>query len=524
VLNNNGTPLDPLDDFFTTTRACDRGPQVGGVEKQYAPTTSAVGRTNATTMAVTSYNAIPDEDVAWGASSVFCHNIYQDCNAVGQYDGTGSPLIYTFDGHSYLPIVQTNSNWNSVIHITNIDASSPQAAGVTITLYEAAGQGAAGPSIGQFTALLNRGQSATINLMTDMGVPAGWVGSAWITSDYGMAVQVDRVKPSTNMAISNTGAPSYWATTTPSGAPGDLGPYPWLNSVGTGYELYAPLMFRDYNGWNTGINIVNVAEYSNTVTVSYYNNGVAVGSDSVTIPAKAMEYIFMPSSQDLGLPDNAFVGSAVLRGTGPFHAAIDEVKYSTGDAMSYIATGASAGLFDYVLNLIGDVTQTDLLNTIPNASLARLSLPLLQKGLQDAQGVWHNDVSGINLFNADATLGATVNVHFYMESGALAAPTLNAPYQITLSPLGNATIYTPQLSEMSGNFQGSAVVTPVLAGRVLPLNWGRVVGVSNNVNYDVVDDGSATYNLYNTWGQFRFFSSQTTWNQVFGINPPNDIP
>ena len=44
-----------------------------------------------------------------------------------------------------------------------------------------------------------------------MGIPDGWVGSAWITSDYGVVANVNRQKPSTDMALTNTGAPSLFA-------------------------------------------------------------------------------------------------------------------------------------------------------------------------------------------------------------------------------------------------------------------------------------------------------------------------
>jgi hypothetical protein len=46
--------------------------------------------------------------------------------------------------------------------------------------------------------------------------------------------------------------------------------------------------------------------------------------------------------------------------------------------------------------------------------------------------------------------------------------------------------YAPSYGEMPGGFQGSVVVFTAA---------GLVVGVSNNVNYDVKFDGSAAYNM-----------------------------
>lgn len=57
-------------------------------------------------------------------------------------------------------------------------------------------------------------------------------------------------------------------------------------------------------------------------------------------------------------------------------------------------------------------------------------------------------------------------------------------------------------SGMLQNFNGSAIVTPIEGG-------GQVVGVSNNVNYDVQSDGAVAFNMANTLGQFRFPHSQT---------------
>ena len=75
--------------------------------------------------------------------------------------------------------------------------------------------------------------------------------------------------------------------------------------------MVAPLILKAYNGWNSGVNIANISELTNTVTVTWVGpTGNVVGSDS-SIPAKAMEYIYTPNTQDLGL-NSGFVGAAVL--------------------------------------------------------------------------------------------------------------------------------------------------------------------------------------------------------------------
>jgi hypothetical protein len=488
--------------YQTATTSC-RAPVITGVEKHVMATAAPTAQTSSTQTAVDGYTAIPEQDVPWGPASTVCHDINggNDCFDAGDYI-VGIPNFGAFDGHSYLPIVQTNSGWNSIVHITNVDPSSPDFASVTITLYTAAGQGAFGPSVGSFTATLNQGQTATIDLKADMGIPDGWVGSAWITSDYGVVANVNRQKPSTDMALTNTAAPSLFATTSPSQGGGFI--TGTQASPSGQFTMVAPLILKAYNGWNSGVNIANISELTNTVTVTWVGpTGNVVGSDSVTIPAKAMEYIYTPNTQDLGL-NSGFVGAAVLTSVLPFHAAIDEVKYSgtgqdVGQAMSYIATdsGASASFCAAGSSFpFCDWNKYFVLS--PIGSWPSLNIPLIQKG-SPLTGM--GDTSGINIFNASADASSTDWINFYQPSGALAAPTLNAPYEITLGALNTATIYTMDFSEMSAGFQGSAQIIPVAGA-------GVVFGVSNNVNYAVPGDGSAVYNAVNTWGQFRLYCSQ----------------
>jgi hypothetical protein len=281
--------------------------------------------------------------------------------------------------------------------------------------------------------------------------------------------------------------------------------------------MVAPLVFQNYNGWNTGVNIANTSELTNTVTVTWVGpTGNVVGTDSVSIPAKAMEVIYRPNTQEVGL-NSGFVGAAVLTSLLPFTAAVDEVKYSgssqdVGQAMSYIATdaGASAAWCTADSTHQGECDWNKYRVLKPYGSYPQLNIPLIQKG-NPLTGT--GDTSGINLFNASSEASTTDWVRFYQPSGALAAPTLNAPYEITLGALNTATIYTMDFSDMSAGFQGSAQIVPVAGA-------GVVFGVSNNVNYDVQGDGSAVYNAVNAWGQFRLYCSQegtNSWaDQSFG--------
>jgi hypothetical protein len=249
--------------------------------------------------------------------------------------------------------------------------------------------------------------------------------------------------------------------------------------------MYGPLVFRNYNGWNTGISIVNIAEQTNDVDITFFGSGggASVFQDSLTISPKGQNIVYIPHDPAL-VGNDTFVGSVVLSSNCPFHASIDQVKYGSGEAMSYIATAAGAQI----------INEYNAMGYKPS-----LSLPLVQKGSQ-ITGL--GDTTGIQLFNADPDHYVRVQIEFFNQSGNSSQPTSNQPLEMTLLPHQNTTLYTMNFSGMLQNFTGSAVVTPIEG-------YGNVVGVSNNINYDVASDGAAAYNMVNALGQFRFHQSQT---------------
>ncbi|HLI50490.1 MAG TPA: hypothetical protein VKU87_01760, partial [Thermomicrobiaceae bacterium] len=467
-----------------TYAACTRGPAIGGVEKQAAPATSGfLVETDSTMTSVDGYTGIPDTDVAWGVDSKFCQaaNPNGQCNNLGIYQ-FGFP-VGGFDGTSYLPIVQSNwFGWDTYLHVTDIDASTPSGGGQVSITYYPAGNGVFNGATANSTFILKAGQTQTIDLASV--IPSGFVGSAWISSQYGVVVSASRVK--TTMALTNTNVPSLFATTSP-----DNGTTSNNNGVSstchTGFcQMYAPLVYLDYNGWNTGFNIVNTSEVENQVTVNVVNrDGTTVGTYTTAIQPKGMQYVYIPATQDQGLGTGDFT-AAILSGNAPFNAAVDEVKYSTGDAMSYNTTatlavnGAKEGFFGN-----------------------SLSLPLYQKGTLGTDGVSHGDTSGINLFNPTGHSVSGV-VNFYMSTGAAAGSTqLGGGTPFTIGAMGSALVaYAPTQTNITPGSQLSAVVM-VTSGQ------GGVVGVSNEVNYDVNGDGGVVFNLLNLAGQYRYPCSQT---------------
>jgi hypothetical protein len=469
-------------------------PSIAGIAKLSTPE-PLVGltgnQTSAAHISVDGYNAISAQDVAWGSQSEFCDAIVanwpDDCSGIGTYEPFGYGVGFVFDGHSYLPVVQTNSGWNTEIRISNIDPSV-WAGQVNVTLIASNQQGHASSEEHKITfeETLRPGESWALDLRAN-GVPEGWVGSAHITSNVGVVAYAARFKASDVMLMINVAAPSSWATTSPgtefqsTDGNADL-----VHFHGYRYEMHAPLVFREYHGWNTGISIANIDEMTNQVTVTWFDGeGSIRGVDVRTVPPQGQTYVYLPSTGDVSPGGrNGWVGSVTLSAGAPFHATVDQIKYETGEAMSYMATAAGARV----------AAEDDSLEPVSTT----LALPLMQKGRADSFG----DTSGIQLFNPDPSGAVDIEVRFYSQIGDLLSPTTSEPVRATVPARGYYTIYAADLTEMISNTTGTARVD-VVGGT------GQVFGVSNSVNYAVAGDGSVAFNLVNSFGQYRFPTSQT---------------
>lgn len=340
---------------------------------------------------------------------------------------------------AFLPIAQTNTNWNTRIHVSNFDPDFGTQ--VDLTLYPAGG----GAALGPYTLPLFQGETETWDLR-DLGVPDGWIGSAMITSspDRKIGAVAERIKVETNMLLMNTSRAD-------NGLAGDNG--------------HAALIFRDWNFWNTGVSVGNFTDDPNDVTITFYDlDGDEVFSDSTTIPPKGMDFFYLPAGA--GEP---FVGSASIEGTHRLYGAVDEVKYfgddpDTGHAMSYM-----------------------LHQTQEAREGHALAFPLYSRGNPETSG---GDTSGIQVVNRNDS-PAEVEFIVYDQDGV---PALDAPDTFVLGARESKTLYAHDYTELPEGFVGSAIVRNKFPG--LPGESG-IIGVMNLVNYDVQYDGSATYN--HTW-------------------------
>lgn len=338
-------------------------------------------------------------------------------------------------GQVYLPIAQTNSNWNTIIRATNF--ASAGNANIHVTLREAD----TGDILGPFFQLTGPGDTASFDLRA-LGVPAGWVGSATVTGGLPIGAVAERIKVETNMLLMNVSRSDDQAT----------------NST------FAPLIFRNWFNWNTGISLSNRSGFDNDVTITFYDmDGDVVHIENISIPGNGMDFVYLPAGD--GSP---FVGSAIIEGTELFHGVVDEVKYfgedgDTGHAMSYTT--------DYRVASEGEA----------------LALPLAWNPSPSAPTI--GETTGIQIFNPTID-SAEVEVMFYDH--LTGAPALAAPLELTIPGLNSETVYALDIPGLPTNFRGTAIVTNIDTGGV---DTPGIVAVSNLVNYDVQFDGSSSFNL-----------------------------
>ncbi len=379
-----------------------------------------------------------------------------------------------------LPVVQTNSNWRTVIKIANLRNQLNQ---VTVTLQRSRGV-LAGEATYTLSQGIGPGQTWTIDLAGV--VPPEWVGAAFVEAQLsGVAVVAERYKPEWRMLLTNEGVPRTSATT-----------------------RHAPIVFRDYNNWNTGITLVNLdTTQSNTITLTYYDrNGVVqvVPPELAVLTLEPGEsaFIYRPDVSQVPSLDPARVNAVVLSGQRPFAAAVDEVKYlagpGQGQAMSYVAPAApdfagskqSWSAAETQSRTAGQVTGRTWFTHV-------LALPLFQVG--DAAGL--GDVSGFTLFNPTGRQ-QLANVQILSATGAAVAPsqvgTSENPVLVAVPAGGYAVIYPypsdfgTAFTSVPRTFTGTALVG-VTDGA--GSGTGFLIGISNVVNYQVAGDGSDVFVL-----------------------------
>jgi hypothetical protein len=402
--------------------------EVAGVVKSVSPSPAQGAVTSASTISVDGYSGLDADHLTSSPSGAYRYVV---------------------------PIVQTNDGWNTRLRIANFgpERMSPSSSSVNISFYAAGGDGADDNPDAIHSGAVRSGGVLSVDLLEDTQLGTGFVGVAFLNSNEPLGIVAERYKVSDQMLIMNTGRGEAMDQS----------------------RQVAPLIFRNFNSWNSGISVVNLSDLeSTTVTVSYIStDGDVVGTDEFDIDRRSMNYIF--SSGTGNTQDDAFVGAAIIQSSNgaPIQAVVDQVKYfgdadDVGDAMSY-------------------VTDSRLAGTAASASGSQLVLPLVQKGIPETSA---GDTTGVQLFNPNPGTPVSFSLEIFSPDGQLVAPTLDNPMTGTLTGHQSINVYVHNYEELPARFVGSLVVTVDLDSPGSLLS-----AVSNNVNYQIAGDGSSVFTL-----------------------------
>jgi hypothetical protein len=263
--------------------------------------------------------------------------------------------------------------------------------------------------------------ASRVRLSQELGVPADFIGTAVVSGSGGatLVAASETLNESNGMLMSYAGFGS--------GA----------NTVNT------PLLFKNYNGWVAGAQVVNVSVGTITVNATVYQRDSAVSYNLGTrtlLPNESYTY-YLPAIAEI--PDG-FVGSAVFSATGPIAVVVQEINEGRVAGMAYSGFGGGT---------------------------ANISVPVIYRD-------WESWDSGIQVQNM-GTADAVVNVTYHLSGG-------QNVMEAALITAGNSeTFYQPANPNLPAGTIGAATVTS---------NSGQpIVAIVNQVNYNATGDGSMVY-------------------------------
>lgn len=163
------------------------------------------------------------------------------------------------------------------------------------------------------------------------GIPAGSQGSAWIRASQPLGIVVDHWGRDLLMSYRAVPADSAGADFT-AGA----------------FVNHAPLIYREFNGWNTGIQVQNLSSTNSAkVKVVFLDNsGNPIHTVADWVCPRGSQTFFLPAINDL---PGHYVGGAIITSQGwltpggpgvdapRISSVVNLINYNTGQALSYNA-------------------------------------------------------------------------------------------------------------------------------------------------------------------------------------------
>jgi hypothetical protein len=347
-----------------------------------------------------------------------------------------------------LPVVmRARGGWTTLISIENGGDSS-----VPATIRFANEQGA---EVATRQVTLNPNGSVLVDPRSTSGLTDGYVGSAFVESAQPIAASVTQTRDGSD-ALSYSGISS------------------------SGERVYVPLLFKRYNGWDTGLQVQNLADASVSVAVTYQRTNGPGGPwrETAVIAPRSAHTFYQPANTSL--PDG-FVGSAIVESpAGSRITAVVNELHTAGNGSAY--EGATSGS-------------------------TAMSAPLLFKN----SGGWNTGLQVQNVGNLATNVTVT-----YQSSDGRGGPWME---RTTVEAGGSVTYYQPANAELPDGFVGSATITSTnnqpLVGIVNEVHTGRGVAMTYRALSDSAPSLVMPYMARNDGGwntglQVQNMGSETT--------------
>lgn len=256
-------------------------------------------------------------------------------------------------------------------------------------------------------------------------------------------------------------------------------------------QLYAPLLFKNYNGWSSGM-VLSASQTSGgaaaMATVSFYDEGgTFIGSVNPRLSGSE-EYLYLPDIEFL--PDK-YRGTAVVNFSGnsdspgyfpgrALRGMVAHVNYERNHAMSYDTIGMSAV-----------VNRQEALGELPCISLGFVTCAwaadVWKTGTVSRETTQVGTQTGIRLFAPDPLhtgVPATVVVNYIDDTGVLWGEGTNV---FSIPPYNVHTVFPLYIERLPEIFRGSVRIAA---------SGNYVVGIAQTVDYSTMgSDASGAYNL-----------------------------
>jgi hypothetical protein len=197
-----------------------------------------------------------------------------------------------------LPLVYKNAgDWSSGVQVQNAGTAPTT---VTLSYFRADGSS----PLATDRASIPPGAAVTFYQGTSHELPDGFAGPATVTSLDGqpLVAVVNAVKQGSGMAT------AYDAV-----------------AIG-GPALHLPLLYREFGGWSSGVQLQNVGNASAVVNLTFYQeDGREVATTTRSLERGAVTTVYLPELAEL---PSAFIGSAIATSQNgePIAAMVNQVK------------------------------------------------------------------------------------------------------------------------------------------------------------------------------------------------------